>query len=53
LVRAIQLDAWDRQIEKDALSGRLNDFYQRLQGGERGPVKIPLDEVLDQEKLSS
>jgi hypothetical protein len=45
-------DAWDRQIEADAQSGRLDAFYQRLQQENAGEPDIPLDEVLNQEKLS-
>jgi hypothetical protein len=45
-------DAWDRQIEDDARSGRLDAFYQRLQQENKGESDIPLDEVLNQEKLS-
>jgi hypothetical protein len=45
-------DAWDRQIEKDARSGRLDALYQRLKGENEGHAHIPLDEVLDDEKFS-
>ncbi|MGA2028977.1 MAG: hypothetical protein ABSG87_02775 [Verrucomicrobiota bacterium] len=45
-------DAWDRQIEADAQSGRLDAFYQRLQQENKGEPDVPLDEVLNQEKLS-
>ena len=45
-------DAWDRQIEADAKNGRLEAMYRRLMNEEgEGPL-IPLDEVLDNEKLS-
>jgi hypothetical protein len=45
-------DAWDRQIEDDARSGRLDVFYQRLQKENGGEPDVPLNEVLDKEKLS-
>jgi hypothetical protein len=45
-------DAWDRQIEEDARSGRLDTFYQSLQQENEGQPDIPLDEVLNQEELS-
>jgi hypothetical protein len=45
-------DAWDRQIEEDARSGRLDAFYQSLQQENEGQTDIPLDEVLHQEELS-
>jgi hypothetical protein len=45
-------DAWDRQIEDDARSGRLDVFYQRLQKENEGEVDVPLNEILDKEKFS-
>ena len=42
---------WDRQIEADADSGRLDAFHQSLQHENEGQADIPLDEVLDKEKL--
>lgn len=45
-------DAWDRQIEEDARSGRLDTFYQRLERENEGQADIPLDEVLKNDKLS-
>jgi hypothetical protein len=45
-------DAWDRQIQQDAQSGCLEAFYQSLQHENEGQPEIPLDEVLDKEKLS-
>ena len=45
-------DRWDRQIEADARSGRLDALYQRLQQENEGHPKIPLDEVIDDQKLS-
>jgi hypothetical protein len=45
-------DAWDLQIEEDAASGRLDSLYARLETENRDQPKIPLDEVLDDDKLS-
>ena len=45
-------DAWDRQIEADAQSGRLDAFYQSLQHENEGQPTTPLDEVLNDQKLS-
>lgn len=45
-------EAWDRQIEEDAQNGRLEAFYQSLQHENEGQPDIPLNAVLDQEKLS-
>jgi hypothetical protein len=43
---------WDRQIEEDATNGALNRAYSRLMEEEGlQPVK-PLDEVLDDPRLS-
>ena len=39
-------DAWDQEIAADAQSGRLDDFYKRLQQENDGQPDIPLDEVL-------
>ncbi len=49
---AFDADAWDRQIEKDVHSGRLDAFYRSLQHENEGQPDISLDEVLDKEKLS-
>jgi hypothetical protein len=43
---------WDRQIEADAHSGRLREVYERLECEDHGGPAIPLDEFLDNEKLS-
>ena len=43
---------WDRQIEEDAQSGKLRELYQRLQSENQGQPHVPLDEFLDNEKLS-
>lgn len=45
-------EAWDRQIEEDAESGRLEALYERLVKEEGDQRKTPLDEVLDDPKFS-
>jgi hypothetical protein len=44
--------AWDRQIEADAKSGRLDALCARLMEEEGAEPKIPLNEVLDDPKFS-
>ena len=45
-------DAWDRQIEEDAQNGRLDRLWQQAVGEiEQGGLR-PLDEILDDPKLS-
>ncbi len=51
-LREKHADAWDRQIEADAANGRLDTLYARLEKENRGQPEIPLDEVLDDGKLS-
>jgi hypothetical protein len=43
---------WDRQIEEDAESGQLHKLYKQLQSEHSGQPSVPLDEFLDNEKLS-
>jgi uncharacterized protein YehS (DUF1456 family) len=43
--------AWDRQIEEDARSGRLDGLYQKLQAENDGHPRIPLDEVINHQAL--
>lgn len=45
-------EAWDRQIESDAASGRLDAFYERLQKENAGEPGVPLHDFLDDKKLS-
>ncbi len=45
-------DAWDRRIEGDARSGRLDAFYYSLQHENEDQPDIPLDQVLNKEELS-
>ena len=43
---------WDRQIEEDAQSGKLREVYEKLKSENQGQPNTPLDEFLDNEKLS-
>lgn len=45
-------DAWDREMEEDARTGRLDTFYQRVMAENNGEPEVPLDEVLNQQELS-
>ena len=45
-------EQWDRQIAEDAYNGRLDPLYERLQKENEGHADVPLDAVLDEEKLS-
>lgn len=45
-------DAWDRQIEADAVSGALDKMYVQLTGGHREKHAKSLDDFLDDPKLS-
>jgi hypothetical protein len=38
---------WDRQIERDAMNGKLERFYLRLMKDETGEPKVSIDDVLD------
>jgi len=43
---------WDSQIEEDAESGKLREAYRRLDAENQGQPEMPLDDFLDNEKLS-
>jgi hypothetical protein len=45
-------DAWDRRIEADAASGALDKMYEQLTGGHLEKDARPLDDFLDDPKLS-
>ncbi len=47
-----EAESWDRQIEEDAKSGKLDALYHRLIAEEGDGPKVPLDEALDDAKLS-
>ncbi len=49
--QAFDTDAWDRQIQSDAASGRLDAFYERLQAENASQPTTPLDAFLDDKKL--
>ena len=43
---------WDREIEADVQSGKLREVYERLQSENQGQAAVPLDEFLNDKKLS-
>ena len=45
-------EAWDREMEEDAKSGRLDALHARLEQENAGEPEVPLDDFLDQGKLS-
>jgi hypothetical protein len=45
-------DAWDQQIEADAKSGKLDSIYDQLKEEDNNEPVAPLDEFLDDKKLS-
>ena len=45
-------EAWDRQIENDTASGRLDEFYERLQKENVGEPPVALNDFLNDKKLS-
>jgi hypothetical protein len=51
-VRILAAFACRVQIEEDARSGKLREAYNRLKREHAGEPEIPLDEFLDNEKLS-
>jgi len=44
-------DEWDRQIEEDAHSGKLQALHDRLREENRGQTEVPLDDFLDEKKF--
>lgn len=40
-------EAWDRQIEQDATSGRLDALHSRLTAENKGKPTRPLEEIFD------
>lgn len=44
--------AWDRQIEADAQNGRFDALYAQLTKEDDPTGQVPLEEVLDDPKLS-
>ncbi len=41
-------EIWDREMEADAKSGRLDALHARLEKETAGEPKVPLDDFLDQ-----
>lgn len=42
---------WDREMEEDAKSGRLDALHARLERENAGELEVPLDDFLDQSKF--
>ncbi|MGH8017410.1 MAG: hypothetical protein ACREIA_03840 [Opitutaceae bacterium] len=51
-LRAKYADAWDRQIEEDAKAGRLDFLWEEAKKEIAEGKTRPIDEVLDDPKLS-
>jgi hypothetical protein len=51
-LRELDAEAWDRQIEIDAESGALDRMYEKLTGGDPMKDARPLDDLLNDSKLS-
>lgn len=43
--------AWDREMEEDAKSGRLDALQARLAQEDAGELEVPIDDFLDQGQL--
>ena len=50
-IDAVRADAWDRQLEEDAASGKLDRFFAELENENTGQSNISLDDFLDQSEL--
>jgi len=44
-------EAWDRELEEDVKSGRLDRLYARLEKENTGEEEIPLNDFLDQSQF--
>jgi len=44
-------EAWDREMEEDAKSGRLDALHARMEQENAGEPEMPLDDFLDQSQL--
>ena len=44
-------ETWDREMEEDAKSGRLDALHARLEQENAGEPEVPLDDFLDQGKF--
>ena len=42
---------WDREMEEDAKSGRLNALHARLEQENAGKSEVPLNDLLDEGKF--
>lgn len=50
-IETVRADAWDRQMEEDAASSKLDRFFAELEKENAGQPTIPLDDFLDQSEL--
>jgi hypothetical protein len=48
LMQARDAEIWDREMEEDAKSGRLDALHARLEQENVGEPEVPLDDFLDQ-----
>lgn len=44
-------ETWDREMEEDAKSGRLDALHARIERENAGELEVPLDDFLDQSKF--
>jgi hypothetical protein len=45
-------DAWDREMEEDARSGKLDELVRRMEAENAGEQAVSLNDFLDKEELS-
>ncbi len=50
-LKARSEDEWDRQMEDDAKTGRLDRLFARMEEESAGQPEVPLDDFLDQSQL--
>ena len=50
-MQARDAEIWDREMEEDAKSGRLEALHARLEQENAGEPEVPLDDFLDQGKF--
>jgi hypothetical protein len=50
-MQARDAEIWDREMEEDAKSGRLDALHARLEQENAGEPEVPLDDFLDHGKF--
>jgi len=50
-MQARDAEIWDREMEEDAKSGRLDTLHARLEEENAGKPEVPLDDFLDHGKF--